>query len=144
LGKDAGTYARSLAELLAASHAFRRSRLEAEQGSDTDLIASSTGAYCNKAIIPFWTLLSLGVVPTVVDDEDCDFMELRSAKSPAAGSVEVGVQYRGRIVMGLVAIPLGAVPGWSHGSARKDNRYRERFRLAIIRRRAEIERLVNR
>lgn len=144
LAKDAGAYAQSLAELLAASHAFRRSRMEAEPGSDTDFIASPTGAHCNTAIVPFWSIISLGLVPTVFDDENCDSMVLRSAKSPTAGSVEVGVQYKGRVVMGLAAIPLGVLPGWSHGSAREDTRYRERFRLEIIRQRGEIERLVGR
>ncbi len=144
LGKDAGAYARSLAELLAESHAFRSNRMEAEPGSDTDLIASPTGVYCNTAIVPFWTILSIGLVPTVFDEENCDCMVLRSAKLPAAGSVEVGVEYKGRVVMGLAAVPLGALPGWSHGSAREDTRYRVRFRLEVIRRRGEIERLADR
>ncbi len=144
LRKDPAAYARSLAELLAASQAFRSSQLEAAPGPAADLFASSTGDHCNRAIIPFWSILSLGVVPTVFEDEDCEGMVLRPTKSLGAGSVEVGTRYKARIVMGWVAVPLGLLPGWSHGEMRSDRRYAELFRLEIIRHRAEIERLVRR
>jgi hypothetical protein len=144
LRKDPAAYARSLAELLAASQAFRASRLEAAPGPATDLIASSTGGHCNRAGIPVLSILSLGVVPTVLEDEECDGMVLTPAKSSAVGSVELEAHYKARMVMGWGAVPLGALPGWSHGPMRTDRRYAELFRLAIIRRRGEIERLVGR
>jgi hypothetical protein len=144
LRKDPAAYARALAELLAASKAFRASRLEAAPGPATDLIASSTGGHCNRAVIPVLSILSLGVVPTVFEDEECDGMVLTPAKPTAVGSVELESRYKARIVMGWAAVPLGALPRWSHGPMRKDRRYAELFRLEIIRRRAEIERLVGR
>jgi hypothetical protein len=144
LRKDPAAYARALAELLAASRAFRASRLEAAPGPGTDLIASSTGGHCNRSVIPVLSILTLGVVPTVFEDEECDGMMLTAAKSSTAESVEVEAHYKARMVMGWAAVPLGALPGWSHGPMRKDRRYAELFRLEIIRRRAEIERLVGR
>jgi len=144
LKKDPAAYARGLAELLAASQAFRASRLEAAPGPATDLIASSTGGHCNRAVIPILSILSLGVVPTVFEDEECDGMVLTPAKSSSVGSVELESRYKARTVMGWAAVPLGALPDWSYGPMREDRRYAELFRLEIIRRRAEIERLVGR
>ena len=56
----------------------------------------------------------------------------------------VEVRYKGLVIMGWVAVVVGTLPGWSHGSADTDSRFAERFRLAVIRRRADIERLVRR
>jgi hypothetical protein len=139
--KDPDTYARSLADLLTKSKAFRTVRFEREPGTDTDLIASSTGRYCNSAVIPLFTILSFGVVPTVFEDEECQAMVLRSARASARTSPEIVARYRGQVVMGWLAVPLGAMPGWSHGSAREDGRYAERFRVEILRHREQIEQI---
>jgi len=141
LHKDPEIYARSLADLLTRSKAFRTVRFEAAPGVDTDLIASSTGLYCNTAVIPLFTILSLGTVPTIVEDEECQAMVLRSARAPTRTSTEIVARYKGSVVMGWAVVPLGAVPGWSHGSLREDDRYAERFRIEIFRQRARIAEL---
>jgi len=141
LGKDPDTYARSLADLITKSQAFRTVRFEREPGPATDLIANSTGRYCNTAVIPLFTILSLGVVPTIFEDEECQAMVLRAAKTPARTSPEIVVRFKGRVVMGWLAVPLGAMPGWSHGEAREDARYAERLRVEIFRQREQIERI---
>jgi hypothetical protein len=130
-----------LADLLTKSQAFRTVRFEREPGAGTDLIASSTGLYCNTAVIPLFTIVSPGVVPTIFEDEDCQAMVLRSAKNPARTSPEIVARYKGRVVMGWFAVPLGVMPGWSHGSAREDGRYAERFRVEVFRQREQIERI---
>ena len=138
LQKDPEIYARSLADLLKRSKAFRTVRFEPAPGVDTDLIASSTGLYCNTAVIPLFTILSQGTVPTIFQDEECQAMVLRSARAPARTSPEIVARYKGPVVVGWAAVPLGAVPGWSYGSMREDDRYAERFRVEIFRQRARI------
>ncbi len=141
-GQEPGAYAGSLAALLEASKAFQSCRLTSRQSVHSDLIATSSGQYCNTAVIPLWTILSLGIIPTVFEDEDCEGVVLRSARSQSSAAVEVDVRYKGTVVMGWAAVPLGMLPGWSHGSLSEDSRFRERFRLNILRRRADITRLV--
>jgi hypothetical protein len=144
LRKDPDTYARSLADLIRKAKAFRVVRVEREAGVDTDLIASSTGLYCNTAVIPLFTIVSFGLVPTVFEDEECEAMVLRSARAPARTSSEIVARYKGRVVMGWLAVPLGAMPGWSYGSAREDGRYAERFRVEILRQREQIAQIAAR
>jgi hypothetical protein len=142
-GQNPEAYARPLAKLLAASHAFRSTRLEQKASSAAHLVATSTGAHCNTAIVPLFTIVSLGVIPTVFEDEECQGMTLRSAKSLSSNPVEISLSQTHTVVMGWVALPLGALPGWSHGDFRRDDRYRKRFRLEVIRHRAAIDRLVH-
>ena len=141
-GQDPGAYASSLAALLEASKAFRSCRLTSRPDASSVLLATSSGQYCNTAVIPLWTILSFGIVPTVFDDEDCEGVVFRSARAQSSASVEVGVRHKGTVVMGWAAVPLGLLPGWSHGDLREDSRFRERFRLNILRRRPDIDRLV--
>jgi hypothetical protein len=137
-------YAEGLAAALIPSGAFRASRLEKNApATDGDLIATSTGAYCNTAVIPLFTLLSLGIVPTIFDDEDCLGMELRHAGAPAsARSVRIEIRNKRRVVLGWAAVMIGILPGWSHGSPRNDARLHQRLRLEIIRHQPEIEGLM--
>ena len=140
-GQNAGACARSLATSLQASHAFRSCRLTAGPDASADLLATSTGRCCNSAIIPLFSILSLGVIPAVFDDEYCEGLVLHSAHPRSSASVEVEVRHKVKVVMGWAAVPLGMLPGWSHGSPPEDSRFRERFRLEILRRRADIDRL---
>jgi hypothetical protein len=142
-GQEPGAYARSLTTLLEASHAFRSCGLTTGPDASADLLATSSGQHCNTAIIPLFTILSLGIIPTVFDDEDCEGLVLHPShsRSSTSAEVEVEVRHKGKVVMGWAAVPLGMLPGWSHGSLREDPRFRERFRLNILRRRADIDRL---
>jgi hypothetical protein len=139
------TYTEPLADLLRTSGVFRSVRLEATPSPGADLIVTSTGAYCNTAIIPLLTLISLGLIPTIFDDEDCVGLVLRrAASSSASDSVEMTFRYKGRVVMGWAAVVIGALPGWTHGSASRDTRYRDHFRLELLRHHTEIRRLAGR
>jgi hypothetical protein len=139
--QEPGAYARSLATLLEASNAFQSCRLSTGPDAGADLIATSSGQYCNTAIIPLFTILSLGIIPTVFDDTDCEGLVLHSSHSSSSAPAEIEVRHTGKVVMGWAAVPLGLLPGWSYGSAREDPRFRERFRLNILRRSADIGRL---
>ena len=141
-GQEPGAYASSLATLLEASKTFRSCRLTTRRQASSDLLAMSSGQHCNTAVIPLWTVLSLGIIPTVFDDEDCEGVVLLSGRAQSSASVEVEVRHKGTVVMGWAAVPLGLLPGWSHGSLQNDSRFRERFRLNLLRRRADIDRLL--
>lgn len=138
LGGDRDVYAKSAVDLLTKSNAFRTVRLDSGPSDDTDLIASSAGVHCNSAVFPLFTIVSLGIVPTVFSDEDCEGIVLRSAKRPSERSPEIIARQRHRVIMGWAAVPIGALPGWAHGSARQDGRYAERLRVEILRHRDEI------
>ena len=70
-GKDASAYAEGIADRLERSNAFRSVILDTTTTAVVDLIAISTGAYCNTAVIPLLTALTLGLFPTVFGDADC-------------------------------------------------------------------------
>jgi hypothetical protein len=78
-GRDPQAYARSLAAVVAASGAFRSSRFETSPGADADLVAMSMGMRCETSVVPLFTILSAGLIPTVFDGESCDGMIIRSA-----------------------------------------------------------------
>jgi len=145
-GQNPEAYAGALAKLVAASGAFKTIRYElSSTPSGQDLVATSTGLYCNTAVIPALSIISLGVIPTIFQDEHCEGMLLRTAAGqPTNSGVQVEVRYKGPVIMGWVAVLVGALPGWSYGSADRDSRFAERFRLAVIARRGDIERLVGR
>ena len=85
----------------------------------------------------------LGVIPTIFQDEQCEGMLLRSAPGePKSEGVAIEVRHKGPVVMGWVAVVIGALPGWSYGESSSDARFAERFRLAAIRRRSDIDRLL--
>ena len=145
-GQNPEAYGGALAKLVTASGTFNTSRYErSSTPSGQDLVATSTGLYCNTAVIPVLSIISLGVIPTIFQDEHCVGMLLRTAAGrPKSEGVQVEVRYKGPVIMGWVAVVVGALPGWSYGSVDGDPRFAERFRLAVIRSRANIERLVGR
>ena len=145
-GQNPEAYGGALARLVTSSGAFKASRYErSSTPSGQDLVATSTGLYCNTAVIPALSIISLGVIPTIFQDEHCEGMLLRrSAGRPKSEGVQIEVRSKGPVVMGWGAVVVGALPGWAYGSVDGDSRFGERFRLAVIRRRAEIDRLVSR
>lgn len=138
-------YATPLAKLVSRSGAFRTTRYQhSALPGQQDLVATSTGLYCNSAIIPILTIITLGIIPTIFQDEQCEGMLLRrSADEAPEDGVKVEIRSRQRVVMGWVAVVLGALPGWSYGSLGDDSRYAQQFHLAVIARSREIQQLVS-
>jgi hypothetical protein len=134
-------YARTLADVSIPSRAFREMHLETS-GAQVDLTATSTGTYCNTALIPALSIISLGIVPTVWQEEECQGMVLRSTKYPDRPPVRIDVRFKGTAMMGWACLVVGALPGWSWGNIRGDSAYHKMLRLEVIRHRAEIEGLV--
>jgi hypothetical protein len=145
-GLDPTAYARGTLDWLEGSGAFASVQLDAAGAPKADLTATSIGAYCNTAAIPLFTILSLGLIPTVFTDTDCEGAVFRVPRKPAGlrDSVVVRYQQDGRVVMGWLAMPLGALPGWTHGSATTHHRGRERSRLALLTEREALVGLVGR
>jgi hypothetical protein len=145
-GQSAEAYGDALARVVNASGSFKTIRYERSPApSGQDLVATSTGLYCNSAVIPVLSILSFGIIPTIFQDEHCEGMLLRTAAGrPKTEGVQIQMRYKGTVIMGWGAVVVGALPGWSYGSVENDSRFAERFRLAVIRRRAEIAQLVAR
>lgn len=138
-------YANSLAKLVTGSGVFRSAHYrQSTSTAGAELVATSTGTYCNTAVIPLFTILSLGVIPTIFDDQTCEGIELqRPGSARSSAPVRIGFEYKGRVIMGWFAALAGLRPGWGFGDVRNDERYRQRFRLAVLQHRAEIERLAS-
>jgi len=135
-------YARRLADAVIPSRAFREVRRETSPEVHAELAATSTGVYCNTAIIPVLSIFSVGIIPTVWQEEDCEGMFLRSTNHPDRPAVRIDVRFKGTAMMGWASLFAGALPGWSWGDIRADSAYHEMLRLEVTRHRAEIERLV--
>jgi len=142
MSKNPEAYAQNLADVAVPSRAFREIRRDVSPGAQADLAATSTGAYCNTALIPVLSIISLGIIPTVWQEEDCEGMFLRSMKFPDRSPVRIDVRFRGTAMMGWASLLVGALPGWSWGDIRGDSAYHDMLRLEVIRHRTEIERLV--
>ena len=142
-GRDPQAYARSLADVVASSGAFRSSRFETSPSADADLVAMSMGMRCETSVVPLFTILSAGLIPTVFEGESCDGMVIRSAKPATPPPVEIRVRHKAQTVIGWAAIVFGALPGWAYGTVGDDRGYSDLFRLEIARSRKEIEQLVN-
>jgi hypothetical protein len=133
-------YAAGTFHWLQSSGAFASVRMGAPGDTAADFLASSTGAYCNTAVIPMFTILSLGIIPTTFTDTDCEGAVLRPLHpgAGAADSVVIGSELSGRVVMGWLAVPVGALPGWTHGDARDHQRTRALARLAVLQHRSRL------
>lgn len=131
---DPEAYARGTFRWLESSGAFESVRLGSPGDTAADFIASSTGAYCNTAVIPVFTILSLGLFPTVFNDTDCKGAVLRPLHPVmnTTDSLVIASELSGRVIMGWLAVPAGALRGWTHGDARDHRRSRERVRLTIL------------
>ena len=140
--KNPEAYARILADVAIPSRSFREMRRETSLQTHAELAATSTGVYCNTAVIPILSIISVGIIPTVWQEEDCEGMFLRSTNHPDRPAVRIDVRLKGTAMMGWASLFVGALPGWSWGDIRGDSAYREMLRLEVTRRRAEIERLV--
>jgi hypothetical protein len=139
-GKNPMAYTGRIFHCLDQSRVFKEVRLVDSMTTDTDLVAMSTGRYCNTTVIPYYTGLTLGLYPTVVNDRTCSEAAFSSARKPGAWT-RIGVDHTAKSVMGWAAIPLGFWPGWVHGDAAADRRYDERWAIEILKQRHILEHL---
>jgi hypothetical protein len=138
---NANAYASSLFNQLRKSGSFSALTYDSTRRQPADLTVESTGAYCNTAsIIPLFTILTLGIVPTVWHEKDCVGMVFRRNGAPmGSDSVVVSAVSEGTAVMGWVALPLMLWPGWAFLGEAGEH---QKIRLAILTKRQELARLL--
>jgi hypothetical protein len=138
--QDRQAYADATFRWLRHSGAFATVRLGNGQDSTADFLAFPTGAYCNTAVIPVFTILSLGLIPTIFTDTNCEGAVLHPLHPPTGrpDSVVLSSELSGRVIMGWLALPVGAFPGWTHGGPRDHTRYRNQVRLSILSHRSRL------
>jgi hypothetical protein len=140
-GRDRDAFARTLASLLENSAAFKQVHLNATPAESAELVAISTGLSCESSVVPVFTILTAGIIPTVFEGERCDGLILRSSKGGAAPPVEIRVRDNAQVVIGWPALVFGLLPGWSFGVAGDDDAYAMRVRDEIAKHRPAIDAL---
>jgi hypothetical protein len=133
-------YSSHLVELLKASNTFRTTTYDSTRRTHADLFATPTHDYCNTALLPFATILTLGIIPTIWNEEECTGVVFHSPRdsSDTGDSVIVRMHVGGKAMMGWLALPFGLVPGWSWHTGRNQQAYQQAFRLAILKHRDEL------
>lgn len=146
-GKNRLSYAENLVERLKDSGAFQSVILDTAGTASVDLLAESVGFYCNSAIIPIWTIVTLGFYPTIWDERDCVGVKFRPGNDFANTYPEpvfVSFSQESRSVMGWPAVALGLAPGWANGEMHKQGWYNDLFRLEILQQRDVITKAAQR
>lgn len=87
-----------------------------------------------EAVLPWLTLLTLGIVPTFVDEEHGLSFCFEAPDDDARGALHVEVAYSGRTTLGWIALLDGPVPGRSvfPFTSTGSERFRSRLSLAIL------------
>jgi hypothetical protein len=142
-GRNAEAYGKPMAELLAKSGAFESVVWDPSGKAHADLIAVSMGDHCNTAVIPLLTIVTVGIIPTVWDETQCDGVHFRSP-SDSAHRVRARTRYTSKAIMGWFAAPAGLLPGWSYHSGRGQHSYQQAFRVALMKQRAKLMALAGR
>jgi hypothetical protein len=162
----AAAYSDRLLEQLRATRLFDRVDAAGSFSAQDppDLIASVARPIYGRATIPLRTALSLGIVPTRVEEEHGLAFVLRSravkrggvtraaATSRSAGSesaaatdaVPVEFSYRGPTTLGWWAIVENLRPDRTHGDVYRHPQFREAFALTIVDRRTAIDKMLER
>ncbi len=93
------------------------------------LIARVERHVSGAAVIPLWTALSLGVIPTIFTEEHGYLFSLRRA-TDAGSRVVVDATYSGRSMMGWFALFANISPDYAFERVETTDRYRWYFRWA--------------
>jgi hypothetical protein len=132
-----------LARVLSATGRFASVDPLEELQRAPDLIASVERGWEGSAAVPFFTVLSLGLIPTIVEETHGIAFALRAPDgSPAR--IEIDARWSGSTWLGLASALLNASPGRTGDDVRDDPRYAEYFARKLGERQAEIESLAQR
>lgn len=124
-------------------HALQQTGLFREiQPSDKiqapDLLARVERSITGNTVIPILSLITLGVIPTMTEEEHGYSFSLRSPKS-SKRVVIVKYVHRGYTVLGWVAGLLNLFPQWTEDSVHNDLHFKERLKLMILTKAQEIK-----
>ena len=106
------------------------------------LVARVERPVYGKATIPFWTIVTLGIVPTTVEEEHGHAFSLRPA-SHSEAPVLIDYTYRGPSTLGWVAFFLNFSPNRSGDNPIETPRFREGLAVAVSSRREPILKLLS-
>ena len=130
-------YAQSLLRALRQTELFREVQ-PAERVQALDLLVRVERPITGNAVIPILSIITLGMVPTVTEEEHGYSFSFRSPKS-LERVVIVEYVHRCYTVLGWVSGLLNLFPQWTGDSVHNDPRFKERLKLAILTKAQEIK-----
>jgi hypothetical protein len=116
-------YSEKLSDALEATGAFSRVAPLDQFGSPPDLIATVEESIHGTAVIPALTFLTVGVVPTLVD-ESHGFVFSLAPSSGRSKKTRVDASYRGTTTLGLAALVVNASPEYTPSDPEQGERFR--------------------
>jgi hypothetical protein len=112
-----------------------------EKVREPDLMARVERSVYGQAAIPLWTILTLGIVPTTVEEEHGYVFSIRRGDD-AGGSVMVNYTYRGPTTLGWFSTLLNLFPDRTSRTPIETPRFREAVAVVIATNAAEISKLL--
>ena len=112
-----------------------------EEIESPDLIARIERPVYGRAMIPLWTIATLGVVPTTVEEEHGYVFSLRRPDNPEASEV-IDYTYRGPTTLGWVAAYLNLSANRTIDNPIETPQFRVGLALAIASRAEQISKLL--
>ena len=125
-------YSEALLKDLRTTHLFERVE-EAEQLPEAPLVASVDRPVHGNAVIPLWTALSLGLIPTVTREAHGHVFWLAQRSCPGS-TVQIDFRYSGNTILGWIAVPANLLPGRTAKPPPDHPEYRAALRTVICRR----------
>jgi hypothetical protein len=116
-------YSEKLSDALEATGAFSRVAPLDQFGSPPDLIATVEESIHGTAVIPALTFLTLGVVPTLVD-ENHGFVFSLTTSSGRSKKTIIDASYRGTTTLGWAALVVNASPEYMQSDPEQSERFR--------------------
>lgn len=135
-------FSNELVRALRASGCFAEVDLVDRLQRPPDLLAKVEHGWQANAAIPFFTVLSLGLIPTIADETYGLAFSLRARAAPEQ-PVLLETRWRGRVWFGLVAPLLNIAPGRTSEDWRTQSRWIEHLRSELARNRAALEPLTS-
>ena len=130
-------YAQGLLRALQQTELFREVQ-PSDKIQAPDLFTRVERPITGNAMIPILSLITLGMVPTVTEEEHGYSFPFRSPKS-SEHVVIVEYVHRGYTVLGWVAGLLNLFPQWTGDSVHNDPHFKERLKLMILTKAQEIK-----
>lgn len=135
-------YPESLKNDLRGTMLFKDVDLSNKLPANPDLVASVKEPVYGSTVIPLFTILTLGIIPTFTTERHGQVFAFARPADPAK-TLRVEYTYESTSVLGWYAVYLRRSPDWS-GDSRCSQRYLDRLALAISTNAAAIRNLVNR
>src|SRR6185436_7572834 len=123
-------YSDRLLGALRATGMFKRVDPRGAFKTPPDLIAKVERPVSGEAVLPLKTLLTLGLLPTIVDEKHGQVFSLRSGKG-RGDALGIECTFTGRTTLGWLAAALNFLPNHAMKDATLDARMAEMLALQI-------------